>query len=166
MTFSLNGFGRSPQKSQGCESKEPVEARMSIDVFEKHFLEIARHFFLAFSRPQSQAWVDAFWKAEQAFPMPFGATIAHAILISINELRSLRTRPFAFQNPYCTHCSTDITNEERYLLLALRSVRLGNKSQASTNALLLCENEDTSAFLESLERLSIITGDIDDPTYS
>lgn len=98
-------------------------ADCNFDEFETSVLEIARHFFLAFSEPQSEAWVEAFRRAEQLFPVPFGATIANAILIALNDMRKSRVRLFTYTTPCCKDCMRHITDEERYLISALRDMR-------------------------------------------
>ena len=164
MVFPLR---KKPRPDPVAECKEQgVVATVAADAFEENTLEIARLFFVSFAHPQSQAWMQAFWKAEQMFPAPFGATVAHAILIALNEMREQRKRPFEFRNPNCPNCARDLTNEERYLMSTLRAIREGNRSQATTHALLLCESDDTAGFLGALERVAMITGDIDKPAYN
>lgn len=164
MVFPLRKKPR-PEQAPEC-SEQDVVATIAADAFEENTLEFARYFFVSFAHPESQAWVDAFWEAEQNFPPPFGATIAHALLIAVNEMRGQRQRPFEFRNPNCPNCSRDLTNEERYLMSTLRAIREGNRSQATTHALLLCESDDTAGFLGALERVAMITGDIAEPAYN
>lgn len=152
-------FGKSNDSiSNQCDGSghETPDPSILEDAFEKQFLSTARFFFQSYTEPDGHAWMDAFWRAEREFAVPYGATIAQAIVIVINELRSSRARGFAYQNPYCTNCSAFMTNEERYLVLSLRAIRKGNRTAASTNALLLCESEDTSRFLAALQRLVAI----------
>lgn len=141
-------------------------ADCNFDEFETHVLGIARHFFLAFAEPHSEAWVEAFRRAEQVFPVPFGATIANAILIALNDMRRSRVRTFTYTNPRCERCLQHVTDEERYLVSALRDIRRGNHGSAKTNCMLLCEGGDTSALLRALERIAIITGDAETPKYN
>ena len=139
-------------------------ADLNFDLFEVQTLEIARYFFYAFAEPESEAWIEAFRRAEMTFPAPFGATIANAILIALNDMGAARTRPFSFVNPGCKNCGKRITDEERYLLSALQNTRRGHRSTAETACLLLCEGGDSSALIASLERIAIITGDIQTPS--
>jgi hypothetical protein len=136
------------------------------DEFEIHVLEIARLFCLAFADPKSEAWIDALRHAEQVFPVPFGATIANAVLIALNDMRRSRTRMFTYTNPRCTDCVRHITDEERYLISALHSMRQGNRGVAETHCMLLCEGGDATRLLASLERIAIITGDVETPKYN
>lgn len=138
----------------------------NFDEFEVRVLEIARHFFLAFSEPQSEAWIVAFRRAEQVFPAPFGATIANAILIALNDMRRSRVRTFTYSNPLCQECLSHITDEERYFLSALQDMRRSNRTAVETSCMLLCEGNDASDLLASLERIAMITGDVDEPKYN
>lgn len=141
-------------------------ADLKFDTFETQVLEIARHFFQAFSDPESEAWVEALRRAEEMFPVPFGATIANAILITLNDMRSSRVRLFSFISPGCADCCAHITDEERYLLSALHNIRRGQRSLAETDCMLLCEGNDTTKLMASLERIAIITGDVATPQFN
>lgn len=162
----------SPPSRKPCKndiirhSKQNLLAHSGFDVFETNVLEIARHFFLAFAEPESEAWIDAFRRAEQAFPVPFGATIANAVLIAIQDMRRSRIRLFTYSNPRCIECSKLITDEERYFMTALQSIRRARFGMAETNCLLLCEGGDATALLASLERIAIITGDVQEPRFN
>lgn len=136
-----------------------------LDNFETQVIQVARLFFMAFAKPQTHAWIDAYSTAEQSFPPPFGATIAQAVMVAITEIRKQRGRAFGFRNPYCAACIKGMTNEERYFIETLRAVRLGRRSMASTYAMMACESDQTTGLLRALERLSMITGDIQRPVY-
>lgn len=131
-------------------------------MFEDQVLAIARHFFQAFASPASQAWIDAFGKAEREFPAPFGATIAHAVSIVINEVRVSRRRPFQFERPGTLAAAHGMTDTERYFVLVLHHIRRADRAAARAHALLLCEGNDASRVLAAFERLAIITGDAGD----
>lgn len=139
--------------------------KMALDPFETAFLDVARDFFETFESPQSQCWMTAFWRAEQAFPPPFGATIAHAIVLVVSALGAERTRPFSYFRSDSPLADQSLTSEERYLVAALRSIRQGDRSGALSNALLVCEGGECNGFLAALERIGIVTGDIQTPSF-
>lgn len=136
-----------------------------LDNFETHVLRVARFFFMAFAKPETHAWMDAYDAAERAFPPPFGASIAQVVMLSVTELRAQRGRKFGFRNPYCTACAKGMTNEERYFIETLRAVRQGRRSLAATYAMMVCESDQTTGLLGAFERLSMITGDVQQPVY-
>ncbi|MEM9247734.1 MAG: hypothetical protein AAGB05_03445 [Pseudomonadota bacterium] len=138
---------------------------MDLDGFETSVLTVSRHIFETMERPESQCWMSAFWYAEQAFPPPFGATIAHALVIAIDALRTTRLRPFVYLRTSDPLANASITAEERYLVLALRGVRRGDLATARLNGLLLCDGSDATALLAALERLAIITGDVTETAF-
>lgn len=162
----------SQQHNSAHRGHLPQDAGMSqladheFDTFETQVLEIARRFFQAFSDPESEAWIEALRRAEEIFPVPFGATIANAILIALNDMRCSRMNLFSFINPCCPNCAQNITDEERYLLSALHNVRRGRRSLAETECMLLCEGNDTTKLIASLERVAIITGDVSTPQFN
>lgn len=138
---------------------------LSMNAFETAFLDVARHIFETIENPQSQCWMTAFLKAEQVFQPPFGATIAHAIAITVQAISAERLRVFAYHKSDSPIASDAVTDEERYLVLALRAVREQEHSTARLNALLICEGGDNSGLLAALERVAIITGDISVPVF-
>lgn len=146
-----------------CTDNTQLAEDQGFDAFELHVLEIARYFFVTWSDPHSQSWMEAFLRAEQMFPPPFGATIANAVVVMLNAMRVARPHLFNYHNPRCVGCSRQITDEERYLISALHAVRRGQRSTAETQTLMLCEGRDASGFLAACERLAIITSDIARP---
>ncbi|MEM9973934.1 MAG: hypothetical protein AAF771_07105 [Pseudomonadota bacterium] len=157
----LDGPGGKAQTSLG----QPFD-ELALGPFEKHFLDTARRFIIALTVPESLAWVEAFRRAELAFPAPFGATIANAILIAVSEMQRARLDPAAIR--IALHCSEGavVTEDEHRLISAFQAVRLRRQSDAYANALLLCDGGSCRAFLAALERIAIITGDVDVPTFT
>lgn len=160
----------SPRQSAQATIKAGIAAVQpelaSLDGFERDVLNIARHFFEAFSRPASLAWIDAFRLAEYVFPMPFGATIGHAILIAINAMRTSRQRTFVFERPDSPLGAFTLTDTERYFMRILHDIRRGDRASARAHALFLCEGNDATRVLAAIERLAMITGDVDDPQFN
>ncbi|MEM9434635.1 MAG: hypothetical protein AAGA12_12000 [Pseudomonadota bacterium] len=134
-------------------------APLDLDPFERAFLTIARHFISNFEEPSDQCWMQAFLESERVFPPPFGATIAHAIAIILTCVRDHRQSAFSYFRVGDPLADMAMTKEERYLILTLRGTRFQQKTMAQTNALLLCEGDGSSALLEAVARLCIITGD-------
>lgn len=154
------------QGRRAADSGIDTPAIAWLDPFERDVLEIARYFFEAFSDPASHAWVEAFRKAETVFPMPFGASIAHAILIAINALRVSRRQTFQFERPSSLSGSACLTDAERYFMRILYDIRRQDRVSARAHALFLCEGNDASEVLAAFERLAIITGDVGDPHFN
>lgn len=140
-------------------------ACLNMNAFEAAFLDVARHIFETLETPQTQCWMTAFMKAEQVFEPPFGATIAHAIALTVQEISAERLRVFAYYKSGSPVAARALTDEERYLVLALRAMREHQHSTARLNALLICEGGDNSGLLAALERISIITGDVSVPVF-
>lgn len=137
-----------------------------LDAFEIQTLTVARQFFESFARPEGHAWMHAFHIAEQAFPAPFGATIAHAILIAVNEMRVRRKRTFQFERPGSPFAVRSMTDCERYLIAILHHIRRKEWTSARSNALYLCEGNETGGVLAAFERLAIITGDVTETRFN
>ena len=131
----------------------------NFDNFELTILRVARLLFESNEEPNAQTWKSAFLIAEQNFSSPFGASIAHIISISIDFMSNGRTRNFSYIRVNNSSALTLITDEERYFLMALKSVRKNNISRANSYAVMLCEGPQINKFLLAMEGIAIITGD-------
>ena len=139
---------------------------MRFDNFEISVLRIARHFFESLDQPKSQAWKSGFLQAEHIFSIPFGASIAHAISIAIDMMCLGRIRSFSYFATSHPKARLTMTNEEKYFLMTLQSIRLQRKSSILSYAVMVCEGPNVRDFLSALERLAIITGDVQSPAYA
>ena len=72
-----------------------------------------------------------------------------------------RTRNFSYIRVNSSSALTLITDEERYFLMALKSVRKNNISIANSYAVMLCEGPQINKFLLAMEGIAIITGDLE-----
>jgi hypothetical protein len=135
-------------------------ATLELDAFENTFLSVARQVITTFDVPDTQCWMTAFMEAEAQFPRPFGATIAHTIVMIINVLRAQRSTTFSYFRHDDPLAKLSMTPEERYLVLTVRNVRRGNGFAARMNAMLACEGGDAHSLLGATERLGLITGDV------
>ena len=133
---------------------------VGLDEYEQKILQIARLVFATFDKPETQRWVQAFHIAENSFPAPFGATIAHAVVITLNALRVSRNRCFSFFDAGHPHADTVMTQEEKYVLLTFHAIRRKESTKARMQAMLACEGGETKSFLSAFERLAMITGDV------
>ena len=70
-----------------------------------------------------------------------------------------RTRNLSYIRVNNSSELTLITNEERYFLMALKSVRKNNISKANSYAVMLCEGPQINKFLLVMEGIAIITSD-------
>ena len=132
----------------------------NFDKFELNVLRVARLLFQSNEDPYAQTWKSAFLMAEQNFSSPFGASIAHIISISIDFMSNGRTRNFCYIRENNSSALNLITDEERYFLMALKSVRKNSTSKANCYAVMLCEGPQINKFVLAMEGIAIITGNI------
>ena len=83
-----------------CDPGMGNRQSLELDPFEQAFLCVARHFFETHDAPDAQCWMHAFMAAEQRFPPPFGATIAHAISLAVSALATRRGSFAYFRNSH------------------------------------------------------------------
>ena len=131
----------------------------TFDKFENSILLIARFFFQANDEPTSNAWKNAFLEAEKIFLPPFGASIAHALSLSIDEICASRIRPFEYYKAREKVKNSLISDEERYFLKTFKFIRERKKSLARANALLVCEGPNVEGFMLALQGIVIILGE-------
>lgn len=128
-------------------------ADQNYDRIERYTLETARIFFVAFTDPKTQFWMHAYRYCESAYTAPKGATIAQATLNMLNAMRAARPHTFNYTDPRCRDCSECMTAEERYLMESFRHLRNNRYGPAHMSALLLCEGQDPTAFLDATVQL-------------
>ena len=133
----------------------------NFDNLELTVLRVARLLFESNEEPNAQTWKSAFLTAEQNFSSPFGASIAHIISISIDFMSNGRTRNFSYIRVNSNSALTLITDEERYFLMTLKSIRKNNVSKANSYAVMLCEGPQLNKFLLAIKGIAIITGDLE-----
>ena len=131
----------------------------TFDKFESSILLIARFFFQANDEPSSKAWKNAFLLAEKYFLPPFGASIAHALSLSTDEICASRIRPFEYYKAHERVKNSLISDEERYFLKTFKFIRERKKSLARANALLVCEGPNVEGFILALQGIVIILGE-------
>lgn len=144
---------------QGSHDDYQQLADLPFDPFEVLVLEITRHFIVGIHHPASHAWMDAFFIAEDRMGQPYGALVASHVLKVVNAVRKTRSAGFNYCNPHCLECARFITQEERYLITALYSLRRDNRSHAQTQAMLLCQGEDDTNVIMTLKHLALSIND-------
>ncbi len=146
--------------NQSAEGVSKI-SEYNFDNFELTILRVARLLFESNEEPNAQTWKSAFLIAEQNFSSPFGASIAHIISISIDFMSNGRTRNFSYIRVNSSSALTLITDEERYFLMTLKSIRKNNVSKANSYAVMLCEGPQLNKFLLAMKGIAIITGDLE-----
>lgn len=117
-------------------------------------LQLARMFFVSFSKPETEFWMKAYGFGEHIFGAPMGATVAQATLTMVSEMRCARPHTFNYTDPRCLDCSAYLTPEERYLMDSFVHINAGRQTKARMSAMMLCEGKDPTGFLHAAARLS------------
>ncbi|BAQ67730.1 hypothetical protein NHU_00561 [Rhodovulum sulfidophilum] len=150
----------------GCERRlGPLDrplAEAGYDPSEHGVLTVARYYFQSFAFPNSQAWINAFAKAESLFPPGMaraGASeIAVAVLAAVQQMRAARGSGFRFSNPDCPGCARILSPHERQFMEVLVALRRGRRSRAHAAAMLICEGNASETFLVAMSDLAALTG--------
>ncbi|WHZ36016.1 hypothetical protein [Sagittula sp. MA-2] len=117
-------------------------------------LNIARHYFGAFSDPAEHGWLQAASDALACFGPERGPRAAMAVLSAVQSMRQARVSVFRFNSARCPRCSAFVSDHERMFLTTMRAVVRGNEVAAAGHAMLLCEGNDHSGFLRALAVLA------------
>lgn len=151
-------------KSQMIALDPGVRARRELALLplEQDFLTVSRFFFETYETPETQCWMCAFMEAEQKFPPPFGATIAHAIHLTITALQDARSGTFSYFEARDAMADRAVTPAEKQLIEVMRAVRSADIEKAEWTALMLCNGGESKYFLAAMERLCLILGQIDE----
>lgn len=145
-----------------------VQARRELALlpFEQDFLMVSRCFFETYETPNTQCWMRAFMEAEQKFPPPFGATIAHAIHLTITALQNARSGAFSYFPVSDVMADRAVTPAEKQLVEVMRAVRSDDAEKAEWTSLMLCHGGDSKYFLAAMERLCLIVGQIEELRFN
>ncbi|MBE3640580.1 hypothetical protein [Mangrovicoccus algicola] len=138
-------------RSQAPEAPAAM-ARMEtvLSAPEARTLRVARYLFQSFARPASHAWRQAL---AEAVHLPGGMAALPPLCAAIEEMLVARGSALRFANPDCPGCAARITPHERQFMACLRMVARGEMAAAERHAMLLCEANDSRAFLAGLTRI-------------
>lgn len=139
--------------------KERYVAEMGYGVDERAILAIARHYFLTFADPASQAWMRAQMLARCTFEGDHGHKVSDAVLSFVRELRMARNSSFRFSNPDCPGCANILCECERQIMGVIIAVRRNQPSSAHGHALLLCEGNNIDGLLEAADDVASALAD-------
>lgn len=124
--------------------------RAEFDYTEVTVLSVARYFWQTFAVPETQSWLSALGLAEQRCRQGHGRELGLEILTTVQAMRYARVSCFEFSNPACRHCAMVVTGHERCFMSVFRAVRDGQLDLARTFAMILCEGNDTTQFMERM----------------
>lgn len=130
---------------RGAESLDPVLHCV---------LTIARLQFQSFATPESEAWTCALPHAERLFGREIAPQLVCGVQRAVQEMRLARKSVFQFSNPGCRRCAARVSGHERLFLNTLRAMMRDRWQDAEAHAMMLCEGNDTSAFLAEVLALS------------
>ena len=155
-----NWFGQNKANKQCCgrspSAKELALADAGFDGAERAVLNVARHFWQTFAVPESQAWLSAMQIAQDASVNDTSGEFGLEVLAAVQSMRMSRSSCFCFSSPGCPGCSAIVSEHERQFMSVLRAVREGRNGVAQTHAMILCEGNDTAAFLARMCGLAMI----------
>ena len=91
--------------------------------------------------------------SEDFFPVKDSPRIVQAILVVVHEVRLARKSTLRFFNPHCVDCQNNVTAEARHFISMFRKMSANRRKAAVIHAMLLCEGNQTSRLLDSVNKL-------------
>jgi hypothetical protein len=129
--------GNQPPTQQGLDSADLC------------VLAIQRHLFHSFAQPERQGWMTALVTAITAMGDDIGPRLFAAVTAQVQAMRQARGAMFVYSDPHCPHCRQSLTPDETLLATCLRTLRQGRLETAGRHALILCEGEPPTRFLDA-----------------
>ncbi len=119
-------------------------------------LTVMRYFFVSFTKPQTEAWIDAIQFSIAYFGFSTGSQVAANVLCILQTMRLSRQSCFHFQSPSCLCCKKFITPNERCLMNAFKFLRQGASETVNAYLMIVTEGNDHRCVLEELNKLRSI----------
>ncbi|MEM9707545.1 MAG: hypothetical protein AAF871_02045 [Pseudomonadota bacterium] len=139
---------------RGPSNKESSIDGAGYDGIETAILEVARFYWQTFAMPETQSWLMAHHRSEVRFGQEMGGLLGLDILSAVQAMRMARTSCFKFNNPGCPHCAEIVSEHERQFMNVLQSIRAKRMGATITHAMLLCEGNDASAFIQRMAEVA------------
>jgi hypothetical protein len=95
-----------------------------------------------------------------------GPHLFAAITAQVQAMRQARGAVFMYHDPLCPSCARVLTPDEEQLVLCLRACRTGREWDAGRHALILCEGEPPTRFLDATERLAALLPTLAKPSFN
>ena len=138
---------------QAAQEGDVSLTSLQLEATEYAILSAARFFFSSFANPETPSWMTVVIASEDFFPVKDSPRIVQAILVVVHEVRLARKSTLRFSNPHCVDCQNNVTAEERHFISMFRKMRANGPEAAVIHAMLLCEGNQTSSLLESVNKL-------------
>ena len=138
---------------QAAQEGDVSLTSLQLEATEYAILSAARFFFSSFANPETPSWMTVVIASEDFFPVKDSTRIVQAILVVVHEVRLARKSTLRFSNPHCVDCQNNVTAEERHFISMFRKMSANRPEAAVIHAMLLCEGNQTSSLLESVNKL-------------
>jgi hypothetical protein len=117
-------------------------------------LTVQRHLCRSFAQPGTQGWMSGLIIAIESFGSGTGPALFATIAAQMQAMRQARGALFTYADPLCPGCRARMTPDEQQLTLCLRALRQGRVAAAGRHALVLCEGEPPTRFLDATAQLA------------
>ena len=147
-----------PNKSCRDAARGTPISTLKLEVSEFAVLTVARYYFATFAGIANNGWLDAITTSLNAFGHDEGPHASVAILSAVQTMPCARMSMFHFNSATCPQCSVFVSNHEKAFLHTIRNLGRGEEEAAAAYAFLLCEGNDTKAFLQASKVVAEVCG--------
>lgn len=142
------------QNRKGCQPARETVTGAGLLQEEILVLQVLRFFCMTYSNPGSHAWEEAYAMSVRELGSKDGPRVSHEIMNCIRALRCTRKTGFDFIDPTCPCCRMMLAHHESHFMRLLKAERANDGLARQMSAVILCEGENPSLFLQSISSLA------------
>lgn len=117
-------------------------------------LQVLRLFCMTYANPGSHAWEEAYAMSVREFGAKDGPLVSHEVMNCVRALRCTRKTSFDFIDPTCPCCRKMLAHHESHFMRLLKAERANDGLTRQMSAVVLCEGENPTLFLQSMSSLA------------
>ncbi len=116
-------------------------------------LQMLRLFCVTYANPGSHAWEEAYAMSVRELGSKDGPRVSHEVMNWVRTLRCTRKTSFDFIDPTCPCCRKMLAHHESHFMRLLKAERANDGLTRQMSAVVLCEGQNPSLFLQSMSSL-------------
>ena len=142
------------QNRKSCQPARETVTGAGLSQDEVLVLQVLRLFCMTYANPGSHAWEEAFSMSVRELGPQHGRRTAQEVMNCIRALRCTRKTSFDFIDPTCPCCRKMLAHHESHFMRLLKAERANDGLTRQMSAVVLCEGENPSIFLQSVTQLA------------
>ena len=141
-------------KSTSHSAQGILISKSGLGINEKNLIELSRYFFSCYSTDKIPDPEIAVELCSKKFGQSYAIEISLNLLEVISAMRESRKNTFQFNSSSCQKCKARLSDCERLFYSIIKSRRVGDLQTSYVNSMILCEGNDTSKLLNSIDKMN------------